>query len=172
MKKILVVDDDKRLVEVYRRALERAGYEVICAYNGREGLDILKKTPADLIILDLEMPWMRGDKFLKILRADSNLKETKVLVISSHLYKSEEVWSNVSGLKEVVNPTKVGLRAAEIGRKDGAFEMQEKLQPIYTYSFVGQLEENEPKFKRRISVALVEKVKEILSGKDILPNIE
>jgi DNA-binding response OmpR family regulator len=44
-KKILIVDDDQSLVEIYRRALERAGYNVFCAYDGKEGLDILKTTP-------------------------------------------------------------------------------------------------------------------------------
>ena len=68
-KKILIVDDDRYLVEIYRNALSKEGYEVSCAYDGEEGIEVFKKIPQpDLIILDLKMPNMTGDDFIKFLR--------------------------------------------------------------------------------------------------------
>ena len=76
MHKILIVDDDKDMVEVYLRALERAGYHCKYAYNGKEGLAELKiMDGADLIILDLQMPKMSGEEFLRILRTESEFEK-------------------------------------------------------------------------------------------------
>jgi len=89
-KRILVIDDDKDIVERYKVALVKEGYEVLCAYDGEEGLEVLKNPATggiDLVILDLIMPNMSGEKFLKELRKDPNLINTKVLVKSSYLYK-------------------------------------------------------------------------------------
>ena len=53
--KILLVDDDVDLVAVMRGALESKAYEVIVAYNGREGLEKAKKEKPDLVVLDILM---------------------------------------------------------------------------------------------------------------------
>ncbi len=86
-KRILVVDDDKDIVERYKVALVKEGYDVLCAYSGKEGLEVLKNNPVDLVILDLKMPQMSGEKFLKELSKDPNFRDVKVLVKSSYLYK-------------------------------------------------------------------------------------
>ncbi len=165
--RILVVDDDKNLVEIYRRTLKRAGYEVICAYNGKEGLDALRANPVDLVILDLKMPKMGGDKFLAVLRRDSRLKDTKVLVMSSLLYKYTKMPSKyIEGKIDTIRAgkTRLGRRAEKLGKGKEKFEMKEKKSPK-TETFLGfQAEESESKFRRRISVDLVRKVKEVLSG--------
>ncbi len=163
-RRILIVEDDQRIVEIYRRALERTGYEVSCAYNGKEGLESLRKIPADLVILDLKMPKMSGDEFLKILRATPELKETKVLVMSSYLYKYREIPGKTVERIRVSIQTKMSRRAEKFGQAEGKFKMEEKKKPILTYTLFGPIEESEPKFKRRISLALVERVKEILVG--------
>jgi two-component system chemotaxis response regulator CheY len=66
--RVLVVDDAALVRRYYRQALERAGYEVDEALNGLEALEKLLNRPADLLIVDVNMPQMDGLSFLQILR--------------------------------------------------------------------------------------------------------
>lgn len=67
-KRVLVVDDASLVRMYYRDALERAGYQVDEALNGLEALEKLLAQPADLLIVDVNMPQMDGLTFLKVLR--------------------------------------------------------------------------------------------------------
>ena len=67
-RRILVVDDAALVRMYYRDALEKAGYAVDEALNGLEALEKLLVTPADLLIVDINMPQMDGFSFLKVLR--------------------------------------------------------------------------------------------------------
>lgn len=70
-KRILLVDDDELLCEVLASFLEMAGFAVVRASNGREGLERLADQPAfDLVILDLLMPEMDGIRFLRVVNKD------------------------------------------------------------------------------------------------------
>ena len=82
MKKILLVEDDTFLIDLYVTKLEESGLKVDAARDGQEALDIVKKKKFDLIILDLLMPNMNGWDFLKKIR-DSGLK-TKVIIVSNY----------------------------------------------------------------------------------------
>lgn len=66
--RVLVVDDASLVRRFYRQALEGAGYEVDEALNGLEALEKLLAAPADLLIVDINMPQMDGLTFLKVLR--------------------------------------------------------------------------------------------------------
>lgn len=67
-KRVLVIDDASLVRLFYRDALERAGFEVDEALNGLEALEKLLIRPADLLIVDVNMPQMDGMSFLKVLR--------------------------------------------------------------------------------------------------------
>jgi two-component system chemotaxis response regulator CheY len=67
-KRVLVIDDANLVRLYYRDALERAGYAVDEALNGLEALEHLLMTPADLLIVDINMPKMDGLTFLQTLR--------------------------------------------------------------------------------------------------------
>lgn len=58
--KILIVDDDARIRELFRMWLEREGFEILEAENGRKGVEVQRKTPVDLLICDLIMPVQEG----------------------------------------------------------------------------------------------------------------
>jgi len=71
--KILVVDDDVRMVQVLRVLLEEAGYTVISAFNGKEGLRAAYAEQPDLVLLDIVMPEMDGFQTLDALRMATDI---------------------------------------------------------------------------------------------------
>jgi DNA-binding response OmpR family regulator len=69
----LVVDDDPKTVELIRLYLEREGFAVLCAYDGRRALDLARQRRPDLIVLDLMLPQVDGLDVTRIIRADSRV---------------------------------------------------------------------------------------------------
>lgn len=67
-KKILVVDDSSTVTGLVQMIMEQQGYEVVTASNGRDALKIVRDSPPDLILLDIEMPVMDGYTMLRTLR--------------------------------------------------------------------------------------------------------
>ncbi len=70
---ILVVDDDRKIVALVRAYLEREGYRVVAAYDGREALERARSDDPALIVLDLMLPEVDGLEVMRILRAESNV---------------------------------------------------------------------------------------------------
>lgn len=83
MKKILLVEDDLSIRELLTEILEDEGYIVFSTANGFEGLESLKKTIPDLIIMDIMMPIMDGYAFRKELLKNNKLNSIPVLVMSA-----------------------------------------------------------------------------------------
>ncbi len=71
MNKILIVDDEKNIVELVRLYLEKEGFATVCAYDGCEALEQFKKEKPDLIILDLMLPGMDGWEVCREIRKTS-----------------------------------------------------------------------------------------------------
>lgn len=67
---ILVVDDDETMRDLLRRMLERAGYAVVLAANGRDALERLRDQPTDLIVTDMVMPEMDGIELIRKLATE------------------------------------------------------------------------------------------------------
>ena len=86
-RKILVVDDSPTLRKVLRFFLEKKGYNVEEAHNGRVGLECISREAFDLIILDMAMPIMNGAQVLERLKEMKNFK-TPILILSAD--KEEE----------------------------------------------------------------------------------
>lgn len=84
MARILLVDDEPDMVQVWKLFLRRAGHDIGEANDGLEALHVTKTFIPDLIILDLMMPMAAGDLVLGFLRATDELKGTRVIVISAH----------------------------------------------------------------------------------------
>jgi two-component system alkaline phosphatase synthesis response regulator PhoP len=81
--KILVVDDEPDVVDMLRMMLENASYEVVSAYDGKEGIEKAKKEKPDAIVLDLMMPGMDGFEACKEMKQDPDLKDIPVLVLTA-----------------------------------------------------------------------------------------
>ena len=88
--KILVAEDDKFLQNIYKVKLVKAGYEVTVVENGKIGLEQIKTTKFDLILLDLIMPVMDGFALLQEIRKDALNSKTPV-VITSNLGQQEDI---------------------------------------------------------------------------------
>ena len=71
--KILIVDDDKKIVDLVTAYLKRDGYHVLAAYDGQQAIDLARRKQPDLIILDLALPQVDGMDVCRILRAESNV---------------------------------------------------------------------------------------------------
>jgi two-component system, sensor histidine kinase and response regulator len=88
---ILVVDDQPINVQLLKRKLEREGLRVTAAYNGLEALDIVKKHPPDLILLDVMMPDMDGIEVCQRLQADELTRGIPVIFITARTTKESKI---------------------------------------------------------------------------------
>lgn len=82
-KKILAVDDERHIVRLVEVNLQRAGYEVVTAFDGREALEKVKSENPDLVVLDVMMPYMDGFEVLKNLKADPTTAEIPVIMLTA-----------------------------------------------------------------------------------------
>ena len=89
---VLIVEDDVHIRELLKLYLEKEGYEVLTAADGREGLDLFRKEHPDLILLDVMMPVMDGWEVCKAVRAEG---KTPVIMLTA----KSETDDKVTGLK-------------------------------------------------------------------------
>lgn len=82
-KKIVIVEDDAGLAEIYKTRLELLGYTCFIGYNGITGLYFIQKEVPDLVILDLMIPDISGAEVLETMRRSDWGRNIKVLVISN-----------------------------------------------------------------------------------------
>lgn len=83
MPKILLVEDDSNLREIYGARLEAEGYEIVSASDGEEALALAVREQPDLIISDVMMPKISGFDMLDILRSTPETKDVKVIVMTA-----------------------------------------------------------------------------------------
>jgi DNA-binding response OmpR family regulator len=93
---VMVVDDDREIVEMTRMILEDGGYQVIPAVSGEEAIRGAVERRPSLILLDINMPGMDGWETLKILKIDEATREIPVAMFSIKL----EVRDKLQGLKQ------------------------------------------------------------------------
>jgi len=80
--RVLIVDDDETVLKMLARALSLEGYDVRTAATPIEGLNEAERTPPDVILLDLRMPFVNGIGFLYRLRAQAGHQHTPVAIIT------------------------------------------------------------------------------------------
>jgi DNA-binding response OmpR family regulator len=84
MAKVLIVEDDLSISNLYKAKLSKSGFTVYTAYNGKEGLEETTKHHPDIILLDVMMPIMDGFEMLKKLRGTKGFEETPVIILSNY----------------------------------------------------------------------------------------
>ena len=100
MKKILLIEDEKILAEMYQDKFIKAGFEILLAFDSKEGLEMAKKERPDLIILDILLPRENGITFLKWLRNEPKVSSMIVVAFSNF------------------DDPKIKIEAANLGVKD------------------------------------------------------
>src|SRR5438132_3687953 len=121
---ILVVDDDAKIVRLVRTYLEREGFPVVTAGNGRAALEVFRQQQPRLVVLDLMLPELDGFALLRILREDTDVP---VLILSARGSAADRVYGINEGADdylpkpfspaELVVRVKAILRRAAIGRE-------------------------------------------------------
>src|SRR3989344_60230 len=114
MKKILIVEDDPFIVDIYASQLKGQGYAVDIANNGEMALEKIKNNYPDVLLLDLILPKMDGWEVLKNLRHDPRTKELKGIVIS-HLNQKENA-DNISSFNVSKYLLKIQTTPEEISK--------------------------------------------------------
>ena len=119
MKKILIVDDEKDIVETLSFILKAKGYECICAYDGEEGLNLAKTQNPDIVILDVMMPKINGYKICRLLKFDNRYKNIPIIMVTARSQQEDKAIGEETGADEYITKP---------------FEFAELLEKINKYS--------------------------------------
>lgn len=90
-KRVLCIEDEFEMIELIRMVLEREGIEVTGAMGGEQGLKAMKEVKPDLILLDLMMPGMDGWEVYKQMRADKELTDIPVIIVTAKAQSIDRV---------------------------------------------------------------------------------
>ncbi len=88
-KKILLIEDDEFLAELYATKLSMDNFEVFLALDGEKGQRMIKEKKPDLILLDIVLPKMDGFEILRFLKSDKKLKDIPVILLTNLSQKNE-----------------------------------------------------------------------------------
>lgn len=136
-RRILVVDDEERMVRFIRLNLEHDGFEVVEAFNGRQALEKLRDTTPDLVLLDVMMPDLDGFEVLQMIREMSNVP---VIMLTAKGDEEDRVRGLELGAddyipkpfspRELVSRIRAVLRRTEAssGSMHGVIEVDERLK--------------------------------------------
>jgi CheY-like chemotaxis protein len=109
MAKILLVEDDNNLREIYEARLQAEGYTIVSAHDGEEALVVAKNEKPDLIISDVMMPKISGFEMLDILRNTDGLKEVKVVMLTALGQNDDQQRANKLGADRYLVKSQVTL---------------------------------------------------------------
>ncbi|MGH2442075.1 MAG: response regulator [Chloroflexota bacterium] len=127
---ILVVEDERRLANLIKRALEEESHVVDISNDGAEGLDLAEATEYDLLLLDLMLPHMDGIEICKRLRAAG--KDTRILMLTARDAVEDRVIGLESGADDyLVKPfsfSELLARVKALSRRQVAAQIEQELQ--------------------------------------------
>jgi len=122
--RILVIDDEPDLLELVRINLLQAGYRVETADSGRRGLELLRRSKPDLVILDLMLPDLSGTELCRQVRSDSELARTPIIMLTAKADEVDRVVGFEVGADDYVvkpfSPRELTLRVAAVLRRKPA----------------------------------------------------
>jgi DNA-binding response OmpR family regulator len=122
--KILVIEDDQSFLELVRLHLSLAGYEVQAAEDPEEGLRSLIADPPDIILLDLDLPYLNGFEVLEALRSEPPYQKIPVIVVTGDrddesYFRCQKMGIDGFFVKPVQSEQLVGAIARSLARRAG-----------------------------------------------------
>jgi DNA-binding response OmpR family regulator len=90
-KKIVCIEDEPEMIDLVRLILGRRGFELIGAVGGREGLETVRQVKPDLVLLDLMMPDMDGWEIYQRMKADEELRNIPVIIVTAKAQSIDKV---------------------------------------------------------------------------------
>ncbi len=119
MAKILLIEDDKMLSDMYAAKFTREGYEVLQADNGSKGLKMTKDDKPDIVLLDIIMPKMDGFACLKAIRKHEETKSVPVILLTNlgqeeDIKKGKELGADGYYIKANHTPTEIVDKVREV----------------------------------------------------------
>jgi len=125
--KIMVVDDEPKIIKIVEHALKKEGFEVIKASGGAEALDLAAKDRPDLVLLDIMMPGMDGFETFQRLKA---MMDVPVVILSARSDEIDKVVGFRMGVDDYqtkpFSPTELALRIKAVLRRVGENNVREK----------------------------------------------
>jgi len=125
MTRILLVEDNEMNRDMLSRRLERKGYEVELAVDGRQGVDKAKTLEYDLVLMDMSLPEIDGWEATRELRADPTTKELPIIALTAHAMSGDRERALEAGCddydtKPIELSRLLGKMEALLGRPSGA----------------------------------------------------
>ncbi len=90
-KTVVCVEDEPEMIDLVKLILGRKGFDLVGAVGGREGLETVRKLKPDLVLLDLMMPDMDGWEVYQQMKADDDLKNIPVIVVTAKAQSIDKV---------------------------------------------------------------------------------
>ena len=121
---ILVVDDDKDIVRLVRAYLEQAGFKALTAHDGETALHMLRREHPALVVLDLMLPDRDGWDITRLVRSDSDLAQTPIIMLTARVEDTDKIVGLELGADDYItkpfNPREVVARVRSVLRRSQA----------------------------------------------------
>lgn len=117
-KRILIVDDERDIVETIQFRLEVEGFECLVAYDGEEAFLKAKRENPDLILLDIMLPKINGYQMCRLLKSEQEYSHIPIIMLTAKTQESDKFWGKESGADDYVTKP---------------FEMEKLVQIIHEY---------------------------------------
>src|SRR5437762_11364746 len=121
MKRVFIIEDDRDIVELVRYNLANEGFLVTAAHDGVTGLATLKKTPPDILLLDLMLPKLSGLEICREIRRDESLNRLPILMLTARGEEADRVVGLGLGADDYVtkpfSPRELAVRVRTVLRR-------------------------------------------------------
>lgn len=116
--RILVADDEVHMLRVVKMFLERAGYAVDTASNGREALDAILKSPPDALLTDINMPQMTGQQLCQALQEQLPDRKFPIFVMTSMTEREARDWQlKIPNSQLLEKPVSMRVLISDLARR-------------------------------------------------------
>ncbi len=121
--KILIVDDDMTLRELYEERMKQEGYAIVSASDGEEAIEKAVKDKPDIILLDVMMPKINGIDVMKMLREKDETKAIPIIILTALVQE-------IGKIKDMMKPGDGYLVKSEIMPKDVVTKVEDSLAKV------------------------------------------